>query len=53
MRHYEILGNYCMPHFQDLQNCPVQTMFNFPKKKFLKEMLFLKAERLMIDIMNF
>jgi len=36
MRHYEILGNYCMPHFQDLQNCPFQTMFNFPKKEILE-----------------
>ena len=31
MRHYEILGNYCVPFF-DLSNCPEQTLYNFPKK---------------------
>lgn len=36
MRHYEILANYCMPHFPDLKDCPSQTMFNFPKKQILE-----------------
>ena len=36
MRHYEILGNYCMPHFPDLAHCPQQTMANFPKKDILE-----------------
>lgn len=31
MRHYEILGNYCVPYF-DLSNCPEQTLHVFPKK---------------------
>jgi len=31
MRHYEILANYCLPHFPDLANCPTHTMTNFPK----------------------
>ena len=31
MRHYEIFGNYCMPYFWDLENCPEQCLFNFPK----------------------
>ena len=31
MRHYEILGNYCIPYFPDIDNCPALTMANFPK----------------------
>lgn len=33
LRHYEILANYCMPYFIHLENCPENTMFNFPKKQ--------------------
>ena len=36
MRHYEILGNGCIPLFQDLQNCPELTMTNFPKDLILR-----------------
>ena len=36
MRHYEILGNYCLPYFPDLKDCPPDTMFNFPKKLILE-----------------
>lgn len=36
MRHYEILANYCMPHFPDLVECPSNTMKNFPKKEILE-----------------
>lgn len=32
MRHYEILGNGCIPYFIDINNCPSNTMFNFPKQ---------------------
>lgn len=32
MRHYEILGNYCMPYFIGLEDCPKDTLFNFPKE---------------------
>ena len=32
MRHYEILANYCLPHFVDLVDCPVNIMTNYPKK---------------------
>jgi hypothetical protein len=32
MRHYEIMGNNCIPFFPDLEHCPVRTMFNFPKQ---------------------
>jgi hypothetical protein len=31
MRHYEILGNYCMPLFLDLEKCPSNTLNAFPK----------------------
>lgn len=35
MRHYEILGNYCMPYFTDLEDCPENTLSQFPKKLLL------------------
>lgn len=31
MRHYEILGNRCIPLFRDIDHCPSLTMANFPK----------------------
>lgn len=31
MRHYEILGNGCIPLFLDLKSCPSDTMVSFPK----------------------
>lgn len=36
LRHYEIMANYCMPYFTDLEDCPELTMTNFPKKQVLK-----------------
>jgi hypothetical protein len=36
MRHYEILANYCLPYFPDLNDCPKYTMVNFPKEDVLK-----------------
>ena len=32
LRHYEILGNGCIPIFKDLQQCPPTTMTTFPKE---------------------
>jgi hypothetical protein len=32
MRHYEILGNYCMPYFIELENCPKNILANLPKE---------------------
>ena len=32
LRHYEILMNGCLPIFLDIENCPTDTMVNFPKK---------------------
>jgi len=40
LRHYEILANYCMPYFVGLEECPNQTLFNFPK------ILLLEARKL-------
>lgn len=31
LRHYEILGNGCLPAFIDIEQCPQLTMVNFPK----------------------
>jgi len=31
MRHYEILGNYCMPYFPDLNDCPNTILTTLPK----------------------
>jgi hypothetical protein len=36
MRHYEILGNYCMPYFVGLENCPKNTLANLPKELLLE-----------------
>jgi len=36
MRHYEILGNYCMPYFVGLEDCPPDTLAKFPKKLLLE-----------------
>ena len=36
MRHYEILGNYCMPYFIGLEDCPENTLSNFPKELLLE-----------------
>lgn len=36
MRHYEILANYCIPYFIDLESCPKQTLTNLPKNLLLE-----------------
>jgi hypothetical protein len=36
MRHYEILGNYCMPYFIGLEDCPKDTLVNLPKELLLE-----------------
>ena len=35
MRHYEILACGCIPYFIDLEQCPSNTLFNFPKQLIL------------------
>lgn len=36
MRHYEIMGNYCIPWFIDLDKCPKNTLIQFPKELLLE-----------------
>lgn len=36
MRHYEILGNHCMPYFIGLEDCPKNTLANLPKDLLLE-----------------
>ena len=36
MRHYEIMGNYCLPYFPNLAFCPKNTLYNFPKDLILE-----------------
>ena len=36
LRHYEILGNYCIPYFIGLENCPETTLANLPKDLLLE-----------------
>jgi hypothetical protein len=36
MRHYEILGNYCIPYFIGLEDCPQNTLTNLPKELLLE-----------------
>lgn len=54
MRHYEILGNYCMPYFIGLEDCPENTLFNFPKDLLLegKELANSFEEQRYFDILN-
>lgn len=36
LRHYEILGNYCIPYFIGLENCPEKTLASLPKDLLLE-----------------
>ena len=36
LRHYEILANGCMPSFENLKDCPPNTMTHFPKEIVIK-----------------
>jgi hypothetical protein len=38
LRHYEILMNGCIPYFENLDQCPVNTMKTFPKTLVLEAM---------------
>lgn len=43
LRHYEILANRCIPYFIDLDKCPKNTLFNWPKKLILKTNEYAKS----------
>ena len=32
LRHYEIIANGCLPLFENIENCPENTLSNFPKQ---------------------
>ena len=36
LRHYEILMNGCLPLFLNVENCPTNTMVNFPKREIIE-----------------
>jgi len=42
MRHYEIMASGCIPVFENLENCPITRIFNFPKKIILESNNFFK-----------
>jgi hypothetical protein len=54
MRHYEILGNYCMPYFIGLEDCPKNTLANLPKELLLeaRELAFSFDNQKYFDILD-
>ena len=46
MRHYEILGNKCIPFFTDLKQCPDTIMTSFPKKLILETNKFAEKNQI-------
>lgn len=44
LRHYEIMGNGCVPLFINLQNCPRMVMHRFPKALLIKIMYFYESD---------
>lgn len=36
LRHYEIVANFCMPHFPKLESCPLSTLSHFPKDEVVR-----------------
>jgi hypothetical protein len=49
LRHYEIMGNSCIPLFQDIQHAPRFTMMKFPKALLTKAMFFEKNDPKWLD----
>ena len=50
LRHYEIIANGCIPHFINIENCPVNTMALCPKELFIRgNQLYDKFKCLTID----
>jgi len=43
LRHYEIIGNRCIPYFIGLEDCPNNILFNWPKKLLLKTNEYAKS----------
>jgi len=36
MRHYEIIANWCIPCFTDIEQCPINTMSHLPKQLIIR-----------------
>jgi len=49
MRHYEIIANYCLPYFTDLDKCPKTVMTNYPKQLGLEANKLAESKFLDID----
>ena len=45
LRHYEILANHCLPYFEALEQCPPETLANFPKGLCLEARALADAEK--------
>lgn len=50
LRHYEIMMNGCVPIFDGLENCPVNTLTTLPKNKLIE---FSKERTFNLDINSF
>jgi len=44
LRHYEIMGNSCIPLFTDISMCPELTMVDFPKQLCIDALALLKTK---------
>ena len=44
LRHYEIMGNGCVPLFFNLENCPRSVMYRFPKALLIKIFYFYHSD---------
>jgi hypothetical protein len=49
LRHYEIMGNGCIPLFPDIVNCPRYSMMRFPKALLTKIIFFEKNDQKWLD----
>ena len=49
LRHYEIMGNGCVPLFPDIINCPRYSMMRFPKALLTKVAFFEKNDPKWLD----
>jgi hypothetical protein len=54
LRHYEILMNYCLPYFENLEECPTNIMVKLPKKELInvKKIYHDFSEKTYYEILN-
>jgi hypothetical protein len=53
LRHYEILANGCIPWFENLESCPKDTLFRFPKTLVLEAMKSETPEMYIPELMEY